>query len=124
MALERRFVQVDLDPSEDVLRKLLGERGADSGFVDRLVVFFRKLQSVQLETVHLGHAYFLPCTSVAAARQVWRFRLRPSLKRACNLEAALFEEIEGAWRSVVEGEEPEGSSDQPTTDGSPGDASI
>ena len=124
IALERRFIQVDLYPDGDVLRQLLAERGADSGFVDRLMVFFGKLQSLPLETVHLGHAYFLPCTSVTTARQVWKFRLRPTLRRACNLEPALFEEIEAAWTSAVQEENSEVQTDQSTTDGPPEDANT
>jgi 5-methylcytosine-specific restriction enzyme B len=110
MALERRFAQVDLEPNADTLRRLLTERGVPAAFVQRLVGFFEKLQEQQLETVRLGHAYFLRCTDKDSAQTAWRLRLRPTLRRACRLEPTLFKTIEGFWIEAMKDEEntPEG----------------
>lgn len=102
MALERRFAQIDLRPSVDVLRRLLTAKKASTDFVDRLCSFFERLQGLSLETVRLGHAYFLGCTDVASACKVWDFRLRPTLRRACRLESELFGQIEAMWQEVIE----------------------
>ena len=100
MALERRFAQVDLEPNAETLRRLLGERNVPTDFVDRIVEFFTKLQQQPLETLRLGHAYFLRCTDEESARRAWRLRLRPTLRRACRLEPALFKGIQGLWDEV------------------------
>ena len=102
MALERRFAQIDLRPSVDVLRRLLSAKGASPAFIDRLSSFFEQLQGLSPETVRLGHAYFLGCTDETSATKVWEFRLRPTLRRACRLESTLYDQIEGMWNEVVE----------------------
>ena len=106
MALERRFAQVDLEPNAETLRRLLDERKVPADFVDRIVGFFTKLQQQPLETVRLGHAYFLQCTDEESASLAWRLRLRPTLRRACRLEPALFKGIQGLWDEVLAAEQP------------------
>ena len=71
MALERRFAQIDLQPSANVLRQILEKHDVSTSFLDRLVTFFEKLQAFPLETVRLGHAYFLRCVDVNSAKRVW-----------------------------------------------------
>ena len=100
MALERRFAQVDLEPNAETLRRLLDERKVPEAFVNSIVEFFTKLQQQPLETVRLGHAYFLRCTDEESAKRAWRLRLKPTLRRACRLEPALFKTIEGLWDEV------------------------
>ena len=102
IALERRFAQIDLHPDAKTLRMLLVERGASSDFAGRLVDFFERLQKLPLETVHIGHAYFLQCVDLATAKEVWAFRLRPTFRRACQLDPAILETIEENWREIVE----------------------
>ena len=102
IALERRFAHVDLPPDPDVLRRLLVEReGTEEEFADRIVGFFRKLQDQDTEGVRVGHAYFLKCTDRQSAERVWKFRLRPTLQRACRLDEALFERIERDWNDAL-----------------------
>ena len=111
MALERRFAQVDLEPNADTLRRLLTdrrlltERSVQTDFVERIVGFFEKLQEQQLETVRLGHAYFLRCTDEDFAQSAWRLRLRPTLRRACRLEPTLFKRIEDFWLEAMKAED-------------------
>ena len=100
VALERRFAQIDLEPSADVLQRLLAERGAREDFVDRLIQFFEELQKSPLEMARLGHAYFLNCTDISSANSVWELRLRPTLRRACRLEPAVLKAIEDRWKEV------------------------
>ena len=102
MALERRFAQIDLYPDAEILRRLLAERGTSGEFVDRIIDFFRRLQRLPLNTVHIGHAYFVQCVDLAAAKQVWAFRLLPTLRRACQLDPAILQTIEENWTSLVE----------------------
>jgi len=101
VALERRFAHIDLSPNPAVLRRLLIERGADETFADRIVGFFEKLQVEDTEGVRVGHAYFLRCTDPSAAERVWRFRLKPTLQRACRLDDALYRRLEQAWNEAL-----------------------
>ena len=100
IALERRFAQIDLNPSVEILKKLLLQKTTDS-FVNRIIDFFAKLNRYELEEVRLGHAYFLKCLDKESALDIWRFRIRPTLKRACRLNRELFERIELDWQNIV-----------------------
>lgn len=101
-ALERRFAQIELRPDAGVLRRLLFERHTPEALIDRLVSFFEGLQKQPAEATHLGHAYFLPCTSVERAKRTWEFRLAPTLRRACD-DQALFEELRASWNQTIMG---------------------
>lgn len=101
-ALERRFAQIDLRPDASILRRLVAAQGAPEPFIDRLVSFFEELQQQAIETVHLGHAYFLACTNPEAARRTWEFRLRPTLRRACRQNPGVFDQINASWSAVLD----------------------
>ena len=101
-ALERRFAQIELRPDAGVLRRLLLEQHTPEALIDGLVSFFDGLQQQPTEATHLGHAYFLPCTSVERAQRTWEFRLAPTLRRACD-DQALFEELHAAWNQTIAG---------------------
>jgi 5-methylcytosine-specific restriction protein B len=100
VALERRFAQIDLDPSSATLRTLLHGKATDD-FIDRIVEFFEKLQRSETEGVRLGHAYFLKSINEKAAADIWSLRIKPTLRRACRLNQSLFKEIETDWLKVV-----------------------
>ena len=101
VALERRFAHIELPPSSTVLRRLLIGSGTDEAFADRIVGFFDTLQAEDTEGVRIGHAYFLRCTDPSAADRVWRFRLKPTLQRACRLDDALYKRLERAWNEAL-----------------------
>ena len=108
VALERRFAEVTVAPDSAVLRRLLEKRNANGEFVERLVGFFNDLQGLATN-VRLGHAYFLNCVDAESATQVWSLRLRPTLKRACGLDEARYQQIEGKWRERMESSRTAGS---------------
>ncbi|WP_051251525.1 McrB family protein [Paenibacillus harenae] len=100
IALERRFAQIDINPSADVLRKLLSKKTTEP-FINKIIAFFEKLNMYESEEIRLGHAYFLGCIDLEAALDIWSFRIKPTLKRACRFNAALFEQIELDWQNIV-----------------------
>ena len=103
VALERRFAQLDMPPSPDALRAILTKRGVNDDLIDRMVDFFRKVQGVENELCHLGHAYLLTCDSPDRARQTWALRLRPFFQKACRLHPQVLTEIEDMWAQAIDG---------------------
>jgi 5-methylcytosine-specific restriction enzyme B len=101
VALERRFAQIDMPPDVDALRKILGDKGADPAFVDRLATFFSGIQQLNDDLVHVGHAYFGNCLDDASARRAWSFRLHPFFKKACRLNKEMLGQIESLWLKAV-----------------------
>lgn len=97
VALERRFAQIDVPPSSQRLRDLLAGGGAAPELIDRVVDFFESVQRENDEMVRLGHAYFINCVDESSARRAWDYRLLPFFRKACRLDAALFERITRSW---------------------------
>ncbi len=97
VALERRFAQIDVLPSSAALREILGEKGAATDLINRVVGFFEVVQKQDDEMVRLGHAYFINCVDEASARRAWAFRLLPFFRKACRLDPPMFDSIARSW---------------------------
>ena len=107
VALQRRFAEIELEPSAKILEHLLSAKGAEDRFLESMITFFRQIQELPLDTVRLGHAYFLNCIDVESATWVWTFRLRPTFRRACRHEPNLYETIEKLWYETIRLQESE-----------------
>ena len=101
LALERRFAEIAMPPDAAVLRGLLRDKQVAEDFLGRLITFFMSLEHDSAR-VQLGHVYFLNCRDEDSARQVWKLRLGPTLKRACGFHETAYSDIEARWRKVVE----------------------
>lgn len=101
VALERRFAQIDMPPDADALREILTEKKADPAFIERIVTFFKAVQAIDDEMVHLGHAYFNNCVDEDSARRAWTFRLLPFFTKACRLDKETLSNIKRLWLKVV-----------------------
>lgn len=97
MALERRFAEIEVAPSENSLRQMLEDKGAALDHVDRVARLFSAIQRDPNELVRVGHAYFSACVDEEKTRRAWRLRLMPTFKKACRLDAAALKRIEGIW---------------------------
>lgn len=105
-ALERRFAQIDVPPSAEALRNILGEKGATPNVIERVVGFFDSVQRENDEAVRIGHAYFISCMDEGSARRTWDYRLLPFFRKACRLDAALLERITRSWTRAFPTEAP------------------
>jgi 5-methylcytosine-specific restriction protein B len=101
VALERRFAQIDMPPNPDALREILLLKKAEPAFIERIVTFFKAIQALDDEMVHLGHAYFNNCVDEESARRAWTFRLLPFFTKACRLDKEMLSNIKRLWLRVV-----------------------
>lgn len=101
VALERRFAQIDMPPDADALRDILTDKKANPVFIERVVTFFKAVQAIDDEMVHLGHAYFNNCVDEDSARRAWTFRLLPFFTKACRLDKETLSNIKRLWLKVV-----------------------
>lgn len=104
MALERRFAQIDIAPSAPVLQNLLRINGASELCIEKVSAFFVHLQNLDNEHVRIGHAYFASCINLAAIKDTWRFRLKPTFEKACRLDRNSYAEIVRLWDELVNDE--------------------
>jgi 5-methylcytosine-specific restriction protein B len=101
VALERRFAQIDMPPDPDALRNILTGKGADAAFIERVVTFFKAVQAIDDDMVHLGHAYFNNCVDEESAGRAWTFRLLPFFTKACRLDKETLSNIKRLWLKVA-----------------------
>lgn len=101
VALERRFAQIDMPPDAEALREILMEKKADPAFIERLITFFKAIQLIDDEMLHLGHAYFNNCVNEENAKRAWTFRLLPFFTKACRLDKEMLSNIKRLWLKVV-----------------------
>ncbi len=113
IALERRFAQIDVPPSVEAMRKILGNKKVDQGLIDRLTGFFESVQKIDDEMVHLGHAYFNNCVDEESCWRAWRFRLLPFFTKACRLNKEALNDVKRHWRKAF----PEAPAQPPAEDG-------
>lgn len=104
VALERRFAQIDMLPNEEELLQILGSNGVDEDVKAAAVNFFRFLQGRSSAMLHLGHAYFSRVKDAASLERLWRFQIRPHIRRVTRLDLAETKAIEAAWSTIVSAE--------------------
>lgn len=87
MAMERRFVKVEMPPDKELLRKILIEKNSLSpALAGQIVGFFDFLSSVVEDRI--GHAYFDRVGNVEQLRLVWEHSILPLLKKELRFQSA------------------------------------
>jgi 5-methylcytosine-specific restriction protein B len=104
-AFERRFPRVRMDPDEHILRKFLRMNEVDEGLADRVVTFFKRLQSeaVANPAASLGHAFFLEVTDGASLQRLWDHRLSFFIDRGFPLDVETRQSLTQMWQNYVLG---------------------
>jgi 5-methylcytosine-specific restriction protein B len=99
-ALERRFAFIDIPPSEDELREILSANALEIDLVNKVVEFFRFLNSLPNERCHLGHGFFVHVRDLDSLQRLWSFQLSYVLRRASRDDDAAFNSILKRWRDT------------------------
>ncbi len=101
VALLRRFAQIEMKPSAESLRDILGGNGMEQRLVDAVARFFEALQRSSNPMLHIGHAYFVYARDGASLERVWELQLRHHFRSACRLEPEELKRLEGMWSQMV-----------------------
>jgi 5-methylcytosine-specific restriction protein B len=102
MALERRFAKISLEPNESLLEQMLLSNGLNRNLIDRVKVFFRRVQSLDSPHARIGHAYFARVVDLASLKRLWEYQLSHHFRRAFKLVPEEFETLEAAWNQVIQ----------------------
>lgn len=79
-AMDRRFEKITMDPSGEILRRILVDiNQMDTALAGRIVGFFNSL-SREVEN-RIGHAYFKGARDLNSFRKVWEHKILPLLNK-------------------------------------------
>lgn len=96
-ALERRFAFIDIPPSEADLRDILLANAVELNLTNKVVEFFRFLNTLPNERHHLGHGFFVHVRDLDSLQRLWNFQLSYILRRASRDDDAAFNSIVKRW---------------------------
>lgn len=106
MALLRRFDQIDVPPSAEVMSDFLDAAGMPAAQVGLISDWFKGLQSML--PFGIGHTFFLNVSDIGRLGLAWRYRILPFCQTILEYEPAKlqavidsFEALEGRLREVV-----------------------
>ena len=98
-ALLRRFLVIELEPNEAVLRDHFARVGVDGGVANRAIQMFNTLNEAL--PYGFGHAVFLPVTSVDDLSLIWSGRAKMQLRRAFMHDKASFDRHSAAMDALL-----------------------
>ncbi len=98
-ALLRRFVVIEMDPDEAVLRSHLTGAGVEENVINRTVQLFTVLNKTFPNG--FGHSNFLRVKSVDDLARVWIGRVRLALRRSLVHDRAQFEAVSAEIESLL-----------------------
>lgn len=99
-AVERRFASIALDPSADLLTRILEQNGVQDSLRDKVKQFFEQLQRDPNRLVRIGHAYFHSVRDESSLHRLWNHQLRFVIEKAFPLEDDGFGRIERLWKRL------------------------
>lgn len=97
-AIERRFASISLDPSGELLIRMLDRNQVHQNLRDRIVKFFDFLLRQPNHMLHIGHAYFHGIKDESSLHRLWNHQLRFLISRAFPLQEDGFVSIERVWK--------------------------
>ena len=102
-ALDRRLAKIAFDPDDGILSRFLAEAGMPDDLQDRVVRFFRAVNSKSRANpyVALGHTYFIGVANEDDLRRLWEHQLRFHFDKAFRLDPEGRAEIDQLWNGVL-----------------------
>jgi 5-methylcytosine-specific restriction protein B len=103
-AFERRFAKIAMEPDPDILRTMLERNGLPDELRDRVVVFFRRVNSFSTDNPQsaIGHTYFSDVRDRATLQSLWDHQLRFLIERSHQLDRTTQADLEVAFEQLFE----------------------
>jgi 5-methylcytosine-specific restriction protein B len=103
-AFERRFAKIAMEPSPDILRKMLDHNGVPAYLRDRIIVFFRRANAPSLTNPQatIGHTYFIDVRDEVTLRSLWDHQLRFLVEKSYRFDQEMQNELGAAFDQVLE----------------------
>jgi 5-methylcytosine-specific restriction protein B len=101
MAFERRFAKINLEPSENYLKDILTANGLPADLIERVVIFFKKIQGLKSIHARIGHAYFARVKDLNGLQRLWEYQLSHHFRRAFKLVPHDYDSLREDWERVV-----------------------
>lgn len=103
-AFERRFAKIGMEPDAALLRTILGTNGVDQGLIDRVELWFKRVngQAKKNPMAAVGHAYFVNVVDEPSLQELWDYQLKFLVERAFRLDQETGDGIAAGWARVFE----------------------
>lgn len=99
-AMERRFDIVPLEPSIDILKKLVTDAGMEPALMGRVITFFNDANK---KCPHgFGHTYFLNVKDQNDLIRIWNHKLRFMFEKMFRFEEHVYDDIKEAYKKTVD----------------------
>lgn len=111
-AFERRFAKISMDPSDEVLEKILRANEMDESLSANVLKWFRRINEHARKNpaAAVGHAYFADASDTASLTDIWEYQLKYLVQRAFRRDTNTLADIEAAWKRVFVVPAPEAAS--------------
>lgn len=106
-AFERRFAKIAMEPDAALLRDRLEENGVDELLRNRIVGWFRRMNSLSERNpaAAVGHAYFWDVYDEYSLRNLWDYQLQYLVQRAFRRDETTYLEMEASWLQLFDASE-------------------
>lgn len=105
MAFERRFAKIAMEPNAQFLAEMLRANNLPEVTRNRLVGFFKGLQTNSNQFARIGHAYFSRVNTVEELNRLWKHQLKFHFEKAFRQDSIEFERIEQSWERIFRGDQ-------------------
>lgn len=99
-ALERRFAKIAMDPSPDLLDRLLDESKMETALKNSVLTFFRFLLGNSNVRCRVGHAYFRAVGNETDLQRLWTHQLKFHMAKAFPLNRDGLLSVEREWNKI------------------------
>ena len=98
-AMERRFERVSMEPSIDILKKLVHDAGMHNDLMGKVVGFFNFAN--QKSPHGFGHTYFLGIKDETDLVRLWNHKLKFLFDKMFRFEQNSYEEVKAEYQKLV-----------------------
>ena len=99
-ALERRFAKIAMDPSPELLDRLLNESKMEIALKTSVLTFFRFLLGNSNVRCRVGHAYFRAVGNETDLHRLWAHQLKFHMAKAFPLNRDGLQSVEREWNKI------------------------
>lgn len=98
-AMERRFEIISLEPSVELLKKLVLDAGMENELMGKVITFFVEANK---KCPHgLGHTFFLNVSGEEDLLRLWNYKLRFIFEKMFRFEPHVYEEIREEYKKII-----------------------
>ena len=98
-AFIRRFDHIELDPSHEVVREMIGGGSFAPDQIEHIARWFETAQ--KMLPIGLGHSFFKGVHDIDILKLVWRYRIRPTANTILEYDPSMRANFERSFEALI-----------------------